>query len=167
MHTDRAYHVVAAGRTLFFGNNVDNHIYALDTRTAEERGRFAADGSVRFAPVLHEGSLFFGSDDGNVYCLNAADGSLVWKYRPSPSGEQVIGNGRMLSLWPVRTGLLLEVWGNRRSGSAVNVYGPALSVVGGCPCGWHSSTSPAIHTAKTRCVFRVTGTDSDHAGLTF
>ena len=108
MHTDRAYHVVAAGRTLFFGNNVDNHIYALDTRTAEERWRFAADGSVRFAPVLHEGSLFFGSDDGNVYCLNAADGSLVWKYRPSPSGEQVIGNGRMLSLWPVRTGLLLE-----------------------------------------------------------
>ena len=108
MHTDRAYHVVATGRTLFFGNNVDNHIYALDTRTAEERWRFAADGSVRFAPVLHEGSLFFGSDDGNVYCLNAADGSLVWKYRPSPSGERVIGNGRMISLWPVRTGLLLE-----------------------------------------------------------
>ena len=108
MHTDRAYHVVVAGRTLFFGNNIDNHIYALDTRTAEERWRFAADGSIRFAPVLHEGSLFFGSDDGNVYCLNTADGSLVWKYRPSPSGERVIGNSRMISLWPVRTGLLLE-----------------------------------------------------------
>ena len=26
MHTDRAYHVVVAGRTLFFGNNIDNHI---------------------------------------------------------------------------------------------------------------------------------------------
>ena len=108
MHTDRAYHVVVAGRTLFFGNNIDNHIYALDTRTGEERWRFAADGSIRFAPVLQEGSLFFGSDDGNVYCLNAADGSLVWKYRPSPSGERVIGNSRMISLWPVRTGLLLE-----------------------------------------------------------
>ena len=108
MHTDRAYHVVVAGRTLFFGNNVDNHVYALDTRTAEERWRFAANGSIRFAPVLQGGRLFFGSDDGNAYCLNAADGSLVWKYRPSPSGERVIGNSRMISLWPVRTGLLLE-----------------------------------------------------------
>ena len=108
MHTDRAYSVVVAGRTLFFGNNVNNHVYALDTRTGAERWSFAADGSVRFAPVAHEGRLFFGSDDGHVYCLNASDGSLVWKYRPSPSGERVIGNGRMISLWPVRTGLLLE-----------------------------------------------------------
>ena len=41
MHSDRAYNVVVAGRTLFFGNNVDNPAYALDTRTAEERWRFA------------------------------------------------------------------------------------------------------------------------------
>ena len=108
MHTDRAYPVVVAGRTLFFGNNVDNHVYALDTRTGSERWSFAADGSVRFAPVVDGGRLFFGSDDGQVYCLNASDGSLVWKHRPSPSGERVIGNGRMISLWPIRTGLLLE-----------------------------------------------------------
>ena len=108
MHTDRAYHVVVAGSTLFFGNNVDNHLYALDTRSGEERWRFTADGAIRFAPVFNRGKLYFGSDDGNVYCLNAANGSLTWKYRPSPSGERVIGNGRMISLWPVRTGLLLE-----------------------------------------------------------
>ncbi|MED5382314.1 MAG: PQQ-binding-like beta-propeller repeat protein, partial [Verrucomicrobiota bacterium] len=108
MHTDRDYPVVVAGRTLFFGNNVDNHVYAIDTRTAEERWRFAADGSIRFAPVVHGGRLFFGSDDGHVYCLDASDGSLVWKYRAGPSGERVIGNSRMISLWPVRTGLLME-----------------------------------------------------------
>ncbi|HIM23478.1 MAG TPA: hypothetical protein EYM30_04685, partial [Verrucomicrobia bacterium] len=49
MHSDRAYNVVVVGRTLYFGNNVDNHVYALDTRTAEERWRFAAGGAVRFA----------------------------------------------------------------------------------------------------------------------
>jgi len=108
MHSDRAYNVVVSGRTLFFGNNVDNHVYALDTRTAEERWRFAAGGAVRFAPVAHGGNLYFGSDDGLVYCLNAGDGALVWKYRPSPSGERVIGNSRLISAWPVRTGLLIE-----------------------------------------------------------
>ena len=108
MHSDRAYNVVVSGRTLFFGNNVDNHVYALDTRTAEERWRFAAGGAVRFAPVAHDGKLYFGSDDGMVYCLSAADGALVWKYRPSPSGERVIGNSRIISAWPVRTGLLIE-----------------------------------------------------------
>ena len=108
VHSDRAYHVVVAGRTLFFGNNVDNHVYALDTRSGIERWRFTAGGSIRFAPISNKGQLYFGSDDGNVYCLNSGDGSLAWKYRPSPSGERVIGNGRMISLWPVRTGLLLE-----------------------------------------------------------
>ena len=53
MHSDRAYNVVVSGRTLYFGNNVDNHVYALDTRTAEERWRFAAGGAVRFAPVAN------------------------------------------------------------------------------------------------------------------
>ena len=108
MHTDRAYHVVISDRTLFFGNNVDNHVYALDTRSGKERWRFTADGAVRFAPILNDEKIYFGSDDGNVYCLNQSDGSLIWKYRPSPSGERVIGNSRMISLWPVRTGLLLE-----------------------------------------------------------
>ena len=108
MHSDRAYNVVVAGRTLFFGNNVDNHLYALDTRTAEERWRFAVGGAIRFAPVVSGGRLYFGSDDGLVYCLEPANGELIWKYRPSPSDERVIGNSRIISPWPVRTGLLVE-----------------------------------------------------------
>ena len=77
MHTDRAYHVVISDRTLFFGNNVDNHVYALDTRSGKERWRFTADGAVRFAPILNDEKIYFGSDDGNVYCLNQSDGSLI------------------------------------------------------------------------------------------
>jgi hypothetical protein len=32
----------------------------------------------------------------------------VWKYRPGPSEEKVIGNERMISLWPVRTSVLVD-----------------------------------------------------------
>ncbi|MBN78732.1 MAG: hypothetical protein CMJ70_01220, partial [Planctomycetaceae bacterium] len=87
---------------------MDDNIYALDTRTGTTKWTFRAEGPVRFAPVFDGGRIYFGSDDGYAYCLNAADGKLVWRYRPSPANERVIGNGRMISLWPVRTGLLLE-----------------------------------------------------------
>lgn len=108
MHTDRAYHAVVTGTTLIFGNNVDNHLHALDTRTGKIKWSFATEGSVRFAPMIDSGRVYFGSDDGNVYCVDAAKGTQIWKYRPGPSGERIIGNGRMISLWPIRTGVLIE-----------------------------------------------------------
>jgi outer membrane protein assembly factor BamB len=108
MHSDRAYHAVVTGSTLIFGNNVDNHVHALDTRTGQLKWSFAADGSVRFAPMLDEGRAYFGSDDGHVYCIDATKGTLIWKHRMGPSGERIIGRDRMVSLWPVRTGVLVE-----------------------------------------------------------
>ena len=108
MHSDRAYHAVVAGRTLIFGNNVDNHVHALDTRTGQLKWSFATGGSVRFAPMLDGGRAFFGSDDGHVYCLDIAKGTLVWKHRMGPSGERIIGRSRLVSVWPVRTGVLVE-----------------------------------------------------------
>ncbi len=108
MHSDRAYQVVSAGKTLYFGNNVDNHVHAHDTRTGKRKWSFATDGSVRFAPFINEERIYFGSDDGHIYCVDAEKGTQIWKYRLGPSGEQIIGRGRMVSLWPVRTGVLVE-----------------------------------------------------------
>jgi len=108
MHSDRALHVVVAGQTAYFGHSVDDNVYALDTRSGKTRWTFRAEGPVRFAPVFDSGKIYFGSDDGYVYCLNASDGILVWRYRPGPANERIIGNGRMISLWPIRTGLLVE-----------------------------------------------------------
>jgi len=108
MHSDRAYHAVVTGSTLIFGNNVDNHVHALDTRTGQLKWSFATEGSVRFAPMLDNGCAYFGSDDGHVYCIDAMKGTLIWKHRMGPSDERIIGRGRMVSLWPVRTGVLVE-----------------------------------------------------------
>ena len=107
MHSDRAYHAVVVGRTLVFGNNVDNHVHALDTRTGNPKWSFATDGSVRFAPMIDDGRVYFGSDDGFVYCLNLADGKEIWRHRMGPSGERIIGRSRLVSVWPVRTGVLV------------------------------------------------------------
>mgnify|MGYP003731436911 FL=1 len=49
-----------------------------------------------------------GSDDGWLYCLDAVKGQVLWQYRPGPNDRKVIGNGRMISRWPVRTNVLVE-----------------------------------------------------------
>ena len=46
--------------------------------------------------------LYFASDDGYLYCLQAADGSLVWKFRGGPSDRKMLGNERLISMWPAR-----------------------------------------------------------------
>ncbi|HIG27479.1 MAG TPA: hypothetical protein EYQ50_06650, partial [Verrucomicrobiales bacterium] len=108
MHTDRAFHTVISGKTLYFGTSVDHKVYALDTESGSIRWTFFCDAAIRFAPVIHGDKLYFGSDDGHAYCLNAADGREIWKFRPGPFAEHVVGRSRMISLWPLRTGLIVN-----------------------------------------------------------
>ncbi len=108
MHNDNAYHVVIADGSAYFGSCTTNKIYSIDIAKGEVRWTFFTEGPVRFAPALYAGKVYAGSDDGNVYCIDGKDGSLVWKYRPGPSDEKIIGNERMISLWPIRTGVLVD-----------------------------------------------------------
>jgi outer membrane protein assembly factor BamB/tRNA A-37 threonylcarbamoyl transferase component Bud32 len=41
---------------------------------------FKCEDEIRGAPVLHQGVLFMGCYDNNLYALNAADGQFQWKY---------------------------------------------------------------------------------------
>lgn len=105
---DEAYHVAASGDTLFFGTSSDNKLCCLDAQTGGTRWTFLAGGPVRIAPTVQDGRVYFGSDDGYAYCLRAEDGQEVWRVRAAFRDEKLIGNGRMISMWPVRTGVLLE-----------------------------------------------------------
>jgi outer membrane protein assembly factor BamB len=113
MRTDDAFHVALANGRVFFGSSVTNEVCAIDATSGNLSWSFFTEGPVRFAPTVHNGRVYAGSDDGYVYCLNAGDGTLVWKYRPGPSNEKVVGNERLISLWPVRTSVLVDqdtVW---------------------------------------------------------
>lgn len=44
--------------------------------------------TVESTPILENGQLWFGASDGNIYCLNAADGSIVQTYS---AGAPVFG----------------------------------------------------------------------------
>lgn len=63
---------------------------------------------MRLAPAVHGGKVYAGSDDGFLYCLGADDGRLIWKYQGGPSDRRVPGNGRVVSMWPVRCGTVVD-----------------------------------------------------------
>jgi len=104
---DASYEPVVVGKTIFIGSMVSDSVTAYDTETGAEKWRFYCDGPVRFAPVAFKDKLYFASDDGYLYCLNAGDGSLLSKFLAGPSTNKVIGNDRLVGMWPVRGGPVL------------------------------------------------------------
>lgn len=107
---DTSYEPVVLGRTMFVPSMVTDCVTALDTETGNERWRFMAEGPVRFAPVAWEDNVYFVSDDGYLYCLDAANGTLRWRFRGLPEGQRerkVLGHGRLISLFAARGGPVL------------------------------------------------------------
>ena len=105
---DDAFQIAAVDKLVYFGSSSDNKVYALDTTTGEERWSFFTGGPIRLAPMVWKNRVFVGSDDGFVYCLKASDGELIWKKRGGPNDEKLLGNGSMISRWPIRTGVLID-----------------------------------------------------------
>ena len=105
---DESFEPVAAEGLLFVPSNVNDNVTAFDVETGEERWAFYADGPVRFAPAFGNGRLYFVSDDGCLYCLEAQTGNLLWKFQGAPENRQVLGNQRLISAWPSRGAPLLD-----------------------------------------------------------
>lgn len=90
--------------TVYF-NVYDGELYAVDAATGKVKWEFKTDGERRFAakhihginpdnevmtdfwdfylssPVVWQGTVYFGSGDGNIYAVDAATGVQKWKFR--------------------------------------------------------------------------------------
>ena len=127
---DLAFHVAVVGSSLYYGSSTDDSVYCVDTSSGETRWRYTTDGPVRMAPTVAAGRVYFGSDDGHAYCLDADRGTLIWRSTPAisqaltlktPGGNSpsitiesdqteklILNNGRFISHWPCRTGVLVD-----------------------------------------------------------
>lgn len=105
---DAAMQVVIADGRAYFGSTVDHRLYCIDTATGQPIWSFYTEGPIRLAPTLAHGNVYFGSDDGNVYCLTANNGKIVWQMRVGLKDDRLLSRGEMISRWPVRTGVLID-----------------------------------------------------------
>lgn len=105
---DKGYEPIVLGQRLFVASPRDDSVTAFATDTGAVLWKVFADGPVRFAPVAGDGRVIFGSDDGLVRCLSAATGELLWQKRAVPNNRQLLGNGRLISVWPIRGGPVLH-----------------------------------------------------------
>ena len=107
LHFDASYEPVVLGSRLFVGSMVDGSLTAFDCGTGRELWRFYTNGPVRLAPAAFDDCVCVGSDDGWLYCINAANGRLLWKASGAPEDRESylhLGNARLVSFWPVRGG---------------------------------------------------------------
>ncbi|OHB79652.1 MAG: hypothetical protein A2W31_10865 [Planctomycetes bacterium RBG_16_64_10] len=147
MPFDRAYQPVVTQGRVVFGSSADGAVYGLDLDTGATTWVFHTDAPVRFTPAAWRDRLFVVSDDGFLYALTAADGTLLWKRRGGPSQQMVTGNGRVISKWPARGGPVVVddtvywaagIWPSDR------VYLNALDAASG-EVRWHNDDAGALY----------------------
>jgi outer membrane protein assembly factor BamB len=104
---DYAFHTTIADEGVFFGSSADDSVHKLDLKTGRNLWTFTTNAPVRVAPSYGKGYVYFGSDDGFVYCLQSDSGKLKWKYSPSPKSDLICSDGALISPWPIRSGVSL------------------------------------------------------------
>lgn len=104
---DRAFEPVLAAGAVFFGGR-DGRVTALDAGSGERRWVHYTEAPIRVAPVAWNNRVYVGGDDGVMVCLDAHTGTVLWRKRAGPDSQRVLGNGHLISRWPIRGGSVLR-----------------------------------------------------------
>lgn len=100
--------VVVADDKVFVAQVDAQKVHALDASSGKPGWSFTAGGRVDTPPTVTEGRCVFGSADGWVYCLQADDGTLIWRFRAAPVEQRIVVRGRLESCWPVHGSVLVR-----------------------------------------------------------
>jgi outer membrane protein assembly factor BamB/SAM-dependent methyltransferase len=109
--------VVADGLALVA--DIDRHaLHAISADTGAPAWTFIAGGRIDSPPTNWRGHVLFGSADGYIYCLRAADGAEIWRFRAAPTDRRLFAKGQLESVWPVHGSVLVLVDPNRGADKA-------------------------------------------------
>jgi len=99
---------VIAGNKVFVAS-VDRHtIHALNAASGEELWHYMAGGRIDSPPTIYQGRVLFGAADGWVYCLDASQGNLAWRFRAAPMDRRLMSFEQLESVWPVPGNVLIQ-----------------------------------------------------------
>jgi len=103
---------VGGGRV--FVSRIDGHtVHALDVDSGEVVWSRTVDAPVDSPPTVSRGLVVFGCRDGWVYCLQASDGELAWRFRAAADERCLMAPDGIESVWPVHGAVLVRdglVW---------------------------------------------------------
>ena len=99
--------VIARG-AVFVAAPDEHRVVALDAQSGAQRWSFTVGARIDTPPTIWEDLCLFGAHDGWVYCLTAAEGALVWRFRAAPQEARIMAYGQMESPWPMPGSVLVE-----------------------------------------------------------
>ncbi len=99
---------VAANGRVFIAESDAHAVHAVSAENGTRLWTFTADGRVDSPPTIHDGLCIFGCTDGWVYCLNAEDGRLAWRFRAAPRECQICVKDQIESAWPVHGSVMVR-----------------------------------------------------------
>jgi outer membrane protein assembly factor BamB len=108
MTYDRLFEPIVMNGRMFVGHSDSDKLLAIDIETGRELWAVYADGPVRLPPAGWKDSVFFTSDDGQLYCVDAQTGTTRWQFAGAPGPRKVVGNHRLISAWPARGGVVIR-----------------------------------------------------------
>jgi outer membrane protein assembly factor BamB len=139
----------------------DDNVYALNASNGEKLWNFTVysntvlkdtqnGGAIESSPAVADGAVYVGSDDGNLYALNASTGAKLWNYTTSYQLTWTVGN--QVTSSPAVSGGVVYVGSvggniyafNATTGAKIWSYytGPSVAFGGGY---WHGvQASPAV-----------------------
>ena len=91
---------VAEGK-LFVADKDAHVLHALDAASGRHAWEYIADARIDSPPAIASGRVLFGSRDGRLYCLSAANGQCLWRYRVAPAERYLLAMEQLESVWPV------------------------------------------------------------------
>ena len=99
--------VISGGKV--FVASIDSHtLHVLRADDGREVWQYTAGGRIDSSPTVYKGTVLFGAADGWVYCLGAADGRPLWRFRAAPEERLVGVYGQLESAWPVHGAVLVQ-----------------------------------------------------------
>jgi outer membrane protein assembly factor BamB len=91
---------IANGK-VYVAETTGHRLVCLDADSGKELWSFPTSARIDGPPRLVRGRAVFGCRDGSVYCLDAADGTLAWRFLAAPSNRFITAYGQLESAWPV------------------------------------------------------------------
>ncbi|MBF0197196.1 MAG: PQQ-like beta-propeller repeat protein, partial [Planctomycetes bacterium] len=99
---------IVAGKQVFVASKTTNTVYALDSKTGKVKWHFVAGGELDSPPTYSKGRVLFGSGNGKLYCLNAANGQLAYIFNAAPENRSICIRSKISSTWPIHSTVIAQ-----------------------------------------------------------